>query len=1042
MSQENTTEWPPFTPSTAPGGSISGESRLVCQPTEWVDILYLVGTGRFWLLTEDAAELLHEAAHELHQWASIEDPDQRNATLSEHAGIMECFLPASPVSFLSEADRERYQRLSRQLEDVPARSRDPETSMGQRMTGGYEMAAIIQEQQRLYQEGKRIARSAGYEIAGDRFYGPWEEEIQQALERYRLARRDAVRRSRVMPPSADEDDMAPLRTLQEALTEYQDFIQRCETQTPNAANAECQLADMFTMEELRSGTLYGNYLESILDLAALGFATPEYALAAPSPAAPAVRDGISDFDRYNDVLREQAELLAEVETKLREWQASTGGHTALPLFLFSDERDRYQSMSDELDDLHERAKRATEAMRPHRVLFWQADLADERNAFGYEKRQLDVLVRNDWPLREYCAAGGERSLSHVSLHVLMDRMATAERNAVAPLLVIDGVLPEALWEAPEQALSHWLSLKGCQPIDWRGEWHDDALGLFQPERFFADLDAKGYEIASLADEATRSGWGETLERILFTGPSKDTLRLFDASAQAQMLRLVGMTQGELKDEIPVSFAGPVRLAEPLEGELETHQFDVNADASDGPLRQEWELEGVYHLARGEVSLGVLELPKADEAPHVSVRLAARDNEERSLGRYALRLETVAKGFAGASLALTGKIGLSIDRELNVDTGDHVSRLGVGANLEAFAGVRGGLESRCELRWEPPEDIAMRAPMHQAMDDFTRRNQVRQLQEWRSLGMVKGSREVGKGKGFEFDYQLGIHNGKFVLRAKAGLFFGPGASGSLSMELDNRHLDLWLTMLHRDLAANDYEHLDWLDEEAFEEFSNLGYVLTLTLLNTGLLLAKGREWFRSLRNELSRSERAGPIALALSRPLSRKQENQRIRWVQQLTPEALGSLLFLLISTPQSFSVDATADRQTMVSLSGDGGDGGDGGDESPTFSAARALDYQQIAIANCLEWIVDGMRRNVYGRRPESGAHPAQLLFTKAVARMTVNGRRTTNFADLDFQNNKYKLDNFMKTASGSVGLMTRQAGRARESYEQASAQLSTHLRA
>ncbi|MCE8014925.1 hypothetical protein HOP62_02400 [Halomonas sp. MCCC 1A17488] len=1037
MTQDNTTEWPPFMPATTAGGSIVGESQHVCQASEWVDILYLVGTGRFWLLTEDAAELLHEAAHELHQWASLEDPDQRNATLSENAGIMECFLPASPISFLSEADREKYQRLSRQLEDVQVRSLDPGAPMGQRMTGGYEMAAIAQEQQRLYQEGKRIARSAGYEIAGDRFYGPWEEEIQQALERYRQARRDAVRRSRAVPPSADEAEMAPLRTLQEALVEYQGFIQRCETQTPNAASAECQLADMFTMEQLRSGTLYGNYLESILDLAALGFATPEYALAAPSPAAPTVRDGISGFDRYNDVLREQAELLAEVETKLQEWQASTGGHTALPLFLFSDERDRYQSMTEELDALHEQAKRAMEAMRPHRVLFWQADLADERNAFGYEKRQLDVLVRNDWPLRECSAAGGERSLSHVSLHVLMDRMATAERNAVAPLLVVDGVLPETLWEAPEQALSHWLSLKGCQPIDWRGEWHDDELGLFQPERFFADLDAQGYEIASLADDATRTRWGETLERILFTGPAKDTLRLFDASAQAQMLRLVGMTQGELKDGISVEFSGPLRLAEPLESELETHQLEVNAGSSEEPLRQEWDFKGTYHLARGEVSLGVLELPKADEAPRVSVRLPARDNEERSLGRYALRLETVAKGFAGASLALSGKVGLSINRDLSVESEDRVSRLGVGANLKAFAGVRGGLESRCELRWEPPEDIAMRAPMHQAMDAFTRRNQLSQLQEWRSLGMVKGSLESGKGKGFELDYQLGIHNGKFVLRAKAALFFGPGASGSVGMELDNRHLDLWLTMLHRDLVANGYEHLDWLDEEAFEEFSNLGYVLTLTLLNTGLLLAQGREWFRSLRHELSRSERAGPIALALTRPLSREQENQRIRWVQQLTPEALGSLLFLLSSTPQGFSMDAIADRQTMVSLSGDGGDGND----SPTFSADQALDYQQIAIANCLEWIVDGMTRNVYGRWPESGAHPAQLLFTKAVARMTVNGRRTTNFAGLDYQNGIYALDDFMKRLSGSTGLIAQQAQDARASYKMSSAQLSSHLR-
>ncbi|WP_111411678.1 hypothetical protein [Billgrantia lactosivorans] len=236
------------------------------------------------------------------------------------------------------------------------------------------------------------------------------------------------------------------------------------------------------------------------------------------------------------------------------------------------------------------------------------------------------------------------------------------------------------------------------------------------------------------------------------------------------------------------------------------------------------------------------------------------------------------------------------------------------------------------------------------------------------------------------------------------------------------------MLHRDLVANGYEHLDWLDEEAFEEFSNLGYVLTLTLLNTGLLLAQGREWFRSLRHELSRSERAGPIAYVLATRDDEEDLKRMSAWVQQMTPEALGSLLFLLSSTPQDFSVDAIADRQTMVSL---------GGNDSPTFSEDQALDYQQIAIANCLEWIVDGMRRNVYGRRPESGAHPAQLLFTKAVARMTVNGRRTTNFSNLDYQNNRYKLDEFMGRNSGTGSL---DSADARVNYSSYASQLKINM--
>jgi hypothetical protein len=1044
MTQKTSTEWPPFSASDSEGGAICAESQHACQATEWVDILYLVGTGRFWLLTKEAAELLHEAAHELHQWASIEDPDQRNATLSEKAGIMECFLPASPGSFLADAERDRYTELERELAKARVWHTGLDTTIEtsplpsgreaderqrrlryQRQQQATEIRRLEDELNALRNAGRRAARDAGYVVDGDAYYGPWESEIQQALETYRRTRREAIRQYQQGPGMRDatEGDTEQRYTLQEVLTEYQAFLEHCETQPPNAASAQCHLADMIQMAELRSGTLYAAYLESILHLAALGIATPEYALAAPSASDTTLHEGVGDFDHYNDLLREQADLLAAVETKLEEWQTGTAGHAALPLFLFADERERYQQLSEQLDALHAHAKRAVDAMRPRRVLFWQADLADERNAFGYEQRHLDLLVRNDWPLREYTAAGGERELCHVSLHLLMDYMSDPERRRIAPLLDADGVLPATRWDAPETALSQWLDLKGCEPIDWRGEWHDDPLGLFQPEAFYHYLDEAGYEIDSLASDDARTRWGDTLQRLLFTGPARETLRLFDASAQAQALRLIGLTQGELSSTITLDFPEPLRLADNAKADDEwtTRQGSVEASSDSGPLRREWTLKGDYHLVRGELILNVLDLPEEDEAQ--SATLPLKDGGELDLGRYALRLETVAKGFAGASLAMSGALRLAFDGEPSISADEPVHRLGIGGRLNAFVGMRGGLEHRGELRWEPPEDIAMRAPMHQAVDAFTRRNQLDELQAWRSLGVIAWHREHGAGWGGSGDFHLGLRNGKFVLRAKASVFCGKGVGGGVTMELDNRHLDLWLTMLHRDLVASGFERVDWLDDDAFEKLSNLGYVLMMTLLNAGLVMAKGRAWLRQLRDELTETDRAGQIAYVLT-SRDGQEERQLRAWVQQLTPEALGALLWLLTSTPREFEVEEAVT-------------GGRGrGARRRRFNEHEARDLQQMAIAKCVGWIHDGMLICTYGPlRPASGPNPASLLFEKALLRLDRHGQRTHDIRGLGYCRNRYILDRFME----NPGLPGAESRATREKYLTAANSLGRH---
>ncbi|NIC37423.1 hypothetical protein HBJ58_12125 [Halomonas desiderata] len=142
-----------------------------------------------------------------------------------------------------------------------------------------------------------------------------------------------------------------------------------------------------------------------------------------------------------------------MENKLREWESGTGGQTQLPVFLFEQERQRYETLQETLNELHERARQAVEEMEPGRVLVWHTDIEDDRHALGYQKRKIELLVQNDFPLREFSSPQGQKSLSHISLLQMIPTMTGNERWRLERTLRADGVLPARLWDAPESALS-------------------------------------------------------------------------------------------------------------------------------------------------------------------------------------------------------------------------------------------------------------------------------------------------------------------------------------------------------------------------------------------------------------------------------------------------------------------------------------------------------------------------------------------------------------------------------------------------------------
>lgn len=1018
------------------GGSLGEKAPLVCQQARWADIIYLPGTRTFWLLTDVVSDILMESAEDLRAWVQNDDPGERLRRLSADAGLMESLLPARAENFLNDAERQHYQACFERLVEMGV---DSEASLQERIVQQHtlrqylwdislpgvltrlgqrfanpEGTQLLEALRGLYQQGVRRGEEQGYSLEGEDYYGPWEAEIQQALETYRTCRAEAQREYHFNPGG---DGEATPFSLQEVLGEYQTFIQLCESMPPAEAANECRFIGHVHLLHERQADKYTAYLNSILALAALGIATPELALSAPGRQGHPLRDGIDAFDAYCRTLKEGLDLHHSVEGKLHDWEQGTAGNTQLPIFLFEQERQRYEALQQTLDALYERAEEAVHAMSPGRVLIWHTDIDDSRHALGYEKRRIELLVLRNFPLREFSTPLGERSLDHVSLRQLMPAMTGDERQRLERALTVDGVLPATLWDAPETALSQWLARRGCQAIAHQLAWHDEPLGFFQPERFFAYLDAQGHQIDSLSG-AARTAWGAALQGILFTGPSREALRLFDASAQAQMLRLVGMARhdlytarGEEARDIPWEIAEhqpslsffdtelSARHGGNLSGGTRQHVgierppagswVQEETDSTAASLAYRWMASGTFSLARGELPLGRLVLPHPDQAVSLQVTLSERD-ERRDLGRHVIVLDAVARGFAGASLALASEVGFSFDSDgLGITGIDWVKREAQGVALDAFAGARLGIETRCALHWEPPLNLQRLLPQRAAISNLGMQRASQSVNGWRRLGMAALNLEGSVGLSGKLGLALGMHNGRFVLRVAARVVVGKGGGGSLAIELDVDSLDLWLVMLHRAMVDNNYVKPEWIDDEAYQNLGWLGYLATTTLLNVGLLAAQGKAGTERLYTTLTGGQRAGPMAYVL---VNDPRQAELKAWIQQLTPEALGALLHLLASTPRRFEM---------------------GGQ---TFEAEEALDFQQIAIATCLGWIVEGVTMSVYGRVchfSEVEPTPAQYLFTKAVVRMTQNGQPASRFTSTEYLNNRDRLDRFMARVSG-----------------------------
>ncbi len=283
-----------------------------------------------------------------------------------------------------------------------------------------------------------------------------------------------------------------------------------------------------------------------------------------------------------------------------------------------------------------------------------------------------------------------------------------------------------------------------------------------------------------------------------------------------------------------------------------------------------------------------------------------------LGAIVFVLACELYGFAGAKASATGCVGVSVesgkarikplvrDRDDRLSTNydaraglpranlDNDSRgivpgglnekvpkeeeiNGMKVQVEAFAGVEGGLMPSGEIKWLPPEQ---REP----------------------VSFAKLTTDIAGSAGAGASGQLYIYyaNGKFRIKASARLCWGLGAKGALDFAVDAGGMLEFVKWVYYQLAHAGFKALAYIAKDAFDALSRIMYIAIIE----GTLV-QGAAVDKLLKQSAAEIDTAlDEINMSLDRAQKRiemaKNINKKPAWLIYATPETRGMLLHQLI----------------------------------------------------------------------------------------------------------------------------------------------------
>jgi len=982
--------------------------------TSYGEVIYATKEKMFYLLPERAASSIKEAMNELEQHISVSKSPEERLKGMNTAGLLEYFLEPKLTNFLQGEQKSRMLEIEAQEPDIAqptmamrlkAVSREARNSAAldkqpdqseyarNRELANQQQASLLeansdgQKLQRLYSEWKKLkniavaqAKVAGYTYESGNLFSPGALEARSRVQTY-LKARSALTSSGKLTTLKEEDFQKNKKAYLDATNCVIDGKARMCGYLKEVANERKKVEKDFAA-----------YIDSILKVADYGLALPEFALI---PDTGDISAGIEKFKAYLEMEQQQIKLTEQIRSKYKAWIDASGQNVAAPTGIVEAEQAEWQRIQQARLKLREDAEAAVAAALPLRHLLWEPE--------QFQPKPEERLVKAGFPLREVALFNSPNSpVKHLSLlnlegitKVLKKDASEIGAAASKDLQKLPGNSNgKAESDSDDNPFHEWLREQGALAIkDQQSDWFDEK-GWFDVEMFHSYLKSKNYKVETFEDAGARKDWGLRLRQLLFKEEVRSSLRLFDNSPQAQLVRCLTPPQSSIHTATKVS--GPSFSV------ADNFKASAKAEASLG-----------IDLARGEVELMKMDLPGRDQAKDILVPYLdyEKNRKNLNLGRFSIHLGARAWGYTGATLLLSSSVqlgranvqgGLNLPEITDAKRGDTANAAaatarsepvlegdaakvrvedGAKAQFNLFAGVQAGILLTGALNWAPPKDIAaLRAAPTPGMSNSVNSTKASQ---WSSLARLTAGFTAAYGLGANADIGISLHEGRFIMRFKASLIVGTGAGGEFQFEVGYDGVTDLINLLRREMHKNQDKSLIFVTDDAADYIDKLNF-LGAAGMEVAMSYMQGVDMVMSLYEALTGGGRGGTVAHTI---MTYRNQAELEEWFIAATPGALGPMLMTLTSAAEAFKIPLKLSDSSQAS----------------EYSHDQAHLLQQKAIERILGWILKRAEK-------DGTISKAKSQFEEACMCMNRFGTKEQN-QNQKYCENRLHMDNFMSEA-------------------------------
>jgi hypothetical protein len=987
--------------------------KTACS-TSYGEVIYATKEKMFYLLPERAASSIKEAMSELEQHISASKSPEERLKGMNSAGLLEYFLEPKLSNFLQGEQKSRMLEIEAQEPDIAqptmamrlkAVGREARNSAAldklpdqseyarNRELANQQQASLLeansegQKLQRLYSEWKKLktvaiaqAKIAGYTYESGNLFSPGALEARSRVQTY-LKARAALTTSGKLTTLKEEDFQKNKKA----------YLDATNCVIDGKARMCGYLADVAS-ERKKVEKDFAAYIESILKVADYGLAVPEFALI---PDTGNISAGVEKFKAYLEMEQRQITLSEQIRTKYKAWIDASGQNVAPPAGIVEVERAEWHRIQQDRIKLRDDAEAAVAAALPLRHLLWEPE--------QFQPKPEERLVKAGFPLREVALFNSPNSpVKHLSMLNLegITKVLKKDASEIGASMAKDAQkLPgnssgQAATDTDDNPFHEWLRREGAIAIkDQQSDWFDEK-GWFDVELFHAYLKSKNYKVDTFEDAGARKDWGLRLRQLLFKEEVRSSLRLFDNSPQAQLVRALTPPQSSIHTGTKVT--GPTFSV--------TDNFKASAKA---------EVSLGIDLARGEVELMKMDLPGRDQAKDILIPYLdyEKNRKNLNLGRFSIHLGARAWGYTGATLLLSSSVQLgraNVQGGLNLpeitdakrpDTTNATAATvrsepvlegnaakvrvedGAKAQFNLFAGVQAGILLTGALNWAPPKEIAaLRTAPTPGMGNSVNSTKA---SEWSSLARLTAGFTAAYGLGTSADIGISLHEGRFIMRFKASVIVGAGAGGEFQFEVGYDGVTDLINLLRREMHKNQDKSLMFVTDDAADYIDKLNF-LGAAGMEVAMAYMQGIDVVMSLYEALTKGGRGGTVAHTI---MTTRNQTELEQWFVSATPGALGPMLMTLTSSASAFKIPVKLSESS----------------QETEYSHDQAYLLQQKAVERVLGWIVKNAEKDCTLPRAKS-------QFEEACMCMNKFGIKEKNFSQA-YCENRLQMDNFMAEA-------------------------------